>query len=149
MFSPSVSPRTASTAVAIADCSPLWLKNLLRCPKQPSGFRIPSAAFDRGHSLRSLHPPPAALPSLPTLRSSLRRNGVLTSLPQRLRPYKLAARLPLVVKPQRHRLPSARGFILKGRKTAAFYITHNIVVLCLVAKQLYNFLFQEDTLCAQ
>ena len=38
---------------------------LLRCPKQPSGLRLSSAAFDRCHSLRSLHLPPAALPSLP------------------------------------------------------------------------------------
>ena len=38
---------------------------LLRCPKQPSGCRLSSAAFDRCHSLRSLHLPLAALPSLP------------------------------------------------------------------------------------
>ena len=33
--------------------------------------------------------------------------------------HKLAARLPLVVKPQRHRLTSAQGFILKGRRRRA------------------------------
>ena len=34
------------------------------------------AAFDRGHSLRSLHPPPAALPSLPLrLATHSRRVG--------------------------------------------------------------------------
>ena len=36
---------------------------LLRCPKFPVRFR--SQNFDRCHSLRSLLPPPAALPSLP------------------------------------------------------------------------------------
>ena len=30
------------------------------------GFQKPSSSVDRGHSLRSLHPPPAALPSLPS-----------------------------------------------------------------------------------
>ena len=38
---------------------------------------------DRGHSLRSLLPPPAALPSLPTSFATLSRqsDGLLTSVP--------------------------------------------------------------------
>ncbi len=39
---------------------------LLRCPKKSSGLRFILDFFDRCHSLRSLLPPPAALPSLPT-----------------------------------------------------------------------------------
>ena len=33
--------------------------------RQLSRQQVPSSSADRGHSLRSLYPPPAALPSLP------------------------------------------------------------------------------------
>ena len=38
---------------------------LLRCPANVLGAKAPSSLADRCHSLRSLLPPPAALPSLP------------------------------------------------------------------------------------
>ena len=38
---------------------------LLRCPANVLGVGAPSSLADRCHSLRSLLPPPAALPSLP------------------------------------------------------------------------------------
>ncbi len=38
---------------------------LLRCPSNVLGDKAPSSLADRGHSLRSLILPPAALPSLP------------------------------------------------------------------------------------
>ena len=45
---------------------------LLRCPANVLGDSAPSSLADRCHSLRSLDPPPAALPSLPTGLSRLR-----------------------------------------------------------------------------
>ena len=46
---------------------------LLRCPANVLGGGAPSSLADRGHALRSLFPPPAALPSLPLLRTRLKR----------------------------------------------------------------------------
>ena len=59
--------------------APLWIcagvlrMTLLRCPKFLRCLTADAGNFDRGHSLASLHPPPAALGSLPTtsLRTGL------------------------------------------------------------------------------
>ena len=46
-----------------------WMRAavLLRCPTNVLGFQKPSSLVDRGHSLRSLLPPLAALPSPPRI----------------------------------------------------------------------------------
>ncbi len=44
---------------------------LLRCPKFPRCLTADAGNFDRGHSLISLHPPPAALDLLPSPRRSV------------------------------------------------------------------------------
>ena len=46
---------------------------LLRCPTVASSDKADSHLVDRCHSLRSLLPPPAALPSLPTSFATLSR----------------------------------------------------------------------------
>ncbi len=54
-------------------CAGVLRMTLLRCPKFLRCLTADAGNFDRGHSLASLHPPPAALGSLPTtsLRTGL------------------------------------------------------------------------------
>ena len=47
-------------------CAGVLRMTLLRCPKFLRCLTADAGNFDRGHSLASLHPPPAALGSLPT-----------------------------------------------------------------------------------
>ncbi len=60
---------------------------LLRCPANVLGNSKPSSLADRCHSLRSLYPPPAALPSLPSGVRSLSLTSTSIRTPRERCPY--------------------------------------------------------------
>ena len=66
--------------------------SLLRCPKFLRCLTADAPNFDRGHSLTSLHPPLAALSSLPT--TSLRTGLGMTREFLQLLSLPVAIRIP-------------------------------------------------------
>ena len=80
-------------------CAGVLRMTLLRCPKFLSCLTADAGNFDRGHSLTSLHPPPAALGSLPTtsLRTGLgmtRKFFRLSVIAKPVRSLAVAIRFP-------------------------------------------------------
>ena len=61
----STTSTNSITPAGVLNCSVVMRFFLLRCPTNVLGFEKPSSLVDRSHSLGSLLPPQAALPSLP------------------------------------------------------------------------------------